>query len=358
MSTVSTLPELCLEEIFECLLANKSSLVSSLLVNRHWCKTALRLLWRNPLLVQTKKGLGRQLVILCLPAEHPLRAFPLFQQLETTFPYTTMMKSLDLPLLCETIEDEYIFTETPIIYVVTAILEKLLIDGGTVFFDLNLDFIAASRRLAKSSCENQSFTYNQFKIFNHPEVKNSLAMLRRLTISNLRADKIVPLIAKTSPNITELHIHLYSEYSEFTAFWGGFICTLSSLNFLLPYLQGWRNLSVLSFAYGDVPPTREIREDYFLVELGRNLPPTKIRDLIFDVYFDVMPNSIKQFFDVTRASFQKISFLKTIHFSDEHLNMIALNSCGKLFELDISGANHVTNEGLIKAKKSIPRIYQ
>ncbi|CAG8612635.1 4118_t:CDS:1 [Ambispora leptoticha] len=347
MSLASTLPELCLEEIFECLLANKSSLVSSLLVNRHWCTTALRLLWRNPLLVQTKKGLSRQLYILCFPADHPLRA----QLYKTTFPYMMMIKSLDLPLLYETVGIEFNFPET--FMVITAILEHLLIDGGTVLFDMNLDFIAASKRLVRSYWHSTS---PYFRIFNHPEVSNALSTLRRLTISNLRVDKIIPLIAKTSPNITELHIHLYTEYSEFSPFWSGFACTLSSLNFLLPYLQGWRKLSILSFAYGDVPPTREtrIREDHFFVELGKNLPPITIRNLIFDVYFDVTPNSIKQFFSVTQASFQKISFLKATQFSDEHLNAIALDSCGKLLEFDLSGANHVTTEGLIKARKSIP----
>src|SRR6266536_4109097 len=37
----------CLNEIFECLEEDKPSLHSCLLVNRHWCKISVRILWRN-----------------------------------------------------------------------------------------------------------------------------------------------------------------------------------------------------------------------------------------------------------------------------------------------------------------------
>src|SRR6266498_3376020 len=44
---VYQLPVDCLNEIFECLEADKTTLHSCLLVNRLWCKIIVKILWRN-----------------------------------------------------------------------------------------------------------------------------------------------------------------------------------------------------------------------------------------------------------------------------------------------------------------------
>ncbi|CAG8764117.1 1950_t:CDS:1, partial [Funneliformis caledonium] len=44
----SSLPNLCLRKIFECIEEDKPSLHSCLLVNRHWCQEVVPILWRSP----------------------------------------------------------------------------------------------------------------------------------------------------------------------------------------------------------------------------------------------------------------------------------------------------------------------
>ena len=48
-SKMSQLPADCLNEIFECLEEDKSTLHSCLLVNRLWCEVSVRILWKSVL---------------------------------------------------------------------------------------------------------------------------------------------------------------------------------------------------------------------------------------------------------------------------------------------------------------------
>ena len=63
---MSQLPADCISEIFEYLENEKDTLRSCLLVNRLWCKVAVRILWRN---VWNYCSLNFRTLMACLPNE-------------------------------------------------------------------------------------------------------------------------------------------------------------------------------------------------------------------------------------------------------------------------------------------------
>src|SRR5437764_879261 len=68
------LPADCLNEVFEYLDDDKLTLYSCLLVNRFWCKTSVRILWRNIWNIKYSVNYDRRSAILstliaCLPNE-------------------------------------------------------------------------------------------------------------------------------------------------------------------------------------------------------------------------------------------------------------------------------------------------
>src|SRR5688572_25645689 len=96
----STLPVVCLNEIFE-YLKDKKDLYSCLLVNRLWCEVSVRILWMsvrnfNTLLGclpnETKEMLSRSKIIK-FPQKSPL------------FHYVTFIKDLDVGVIGRHLED-------------------------------------------------------------------------------------------------------------------------------------------------------------------------------------------------------------------------------------------------------------
>ncbi|RIA92237.1 hypothetical protein C1645_846278 [Glomus cerebriforme] len=64
------LPVDCLNEIFECLEEDRITLHSCLLINRLWCKTSVRILWRNCLKFNNRQRLKiLDTLMACLPKE-------------------------------------------------------------------------------------------------------------------------------------------------------------------------------------------------------------------------------------------------------------------------------------------------
>ncbi|KAG9292741.1 hypothetical protein G9A89_008329 [Geosiphon pyriformis] len=360
----SNLPQLCLDEIFVNLAADTVSLFSCLKVNRHWCRAAVKTLWRDPLSLKSRRKLSYPLA-LCLDDEDKRQQSEKLLYKQPLFRYLAFIKTLDLPLLVSaTIGADFgdlNFNKAEAnLPLVKAILHKKVTgDDHGVLTTLNLDFMVSTVKEQRFlnrrfSIKASNFTADDsYILFNLPNAWISLSNLRSLTVCDKNSFQILCLASQISPNISELYISLYVENEILN---NKELCGISSL---LPLLQSWPQLSILSFAEGVNRPwdhTMMIADD-FLIGLAKFLPPNTFEHLILDAKFSFTASALAKFYETIEAKIRRISLQKAHRLQDEHLEIFCIHAEKGLIELDISSSKCISEEALSEALIFIPVIH-
>ncbi|PKK80784.1 hypothetical protein RhiirC2_723751 [Rhizophagus irregularis] len=182
----SSLPNLCLRKIFECIEENeedKPSLHSCLLVNRHWCQEVVPILWRSPNAYMSKQLV--EVYIACLSDEEKQILndnglnLPPSTEIPPTFDYSKYRRVLHIGGLyhhlwwwCNLRRDECIGAEGR--WILTELLLKL--------------FISRCPAIYRFSCD-ATCLLEKYDITSYPGAESCLPHIRRLTLTGKRLRK-------------------------------------------------------------------------------------------------------------------------------------------------------------------------
>ncbi|CAG8574917.1 11844_t:CDS:1 [Ambispora leptoticha] len=172
----STLPTLCFHEIFQLLIDDQRTLHSCLLVNRHWCQSAVSYLWRKPFqYTDASYSSSVSLInslLLCLPNEDKVR-IGVKDIYTATFPYVNYLRHLDFMNLARATSDwrsANCVQASP--QFVLQILCRHILNSDALLFDLQLDF--------DTSLDDYDWSEDDWCFFRFPGADRSLSQLRTL----------------------------------------------------------------------------------------------------------------------------------------------------------------------------------
>ncbi|CAG8593910.1 25039_t:CDS:1 [Cetraspora pellucida] len=179
----SSLPNLCLRKIFECIEEDKISLHSCLLVNWHWCQEVVPILWRSPNAYMSKQLV--EVYIACLSDEEKQILndnglnLPPSTESPPTFDYAKYRRVLHLGGLyhhlwwwCNLRRDECIGAEGR--FILTELLLKL--------------FVSRCPAIYRFSCD-ATWLLEKYDITSYPGAESCLQHIRRLTLTGKRLRK-------------------------------------------------------------------------------------------------------------------------------------------------------------------------
>ncbi|CAG8566875.1 11741_t:CDS:1 [Ambispora gerdemannii] len=350
----STLARLCLYEIFKYFYVseeekcnskklnyNRRQLFHFALVNRHWCNTAIPLLWGRPFPLTSEKASAVFISTL-------LNCFANNEESRTIFQYNIFIKQLSLESLSIAIfnwskfkryyDQKALRKNDPL----ESLLEKfkaicfnrskskrfhnqqesrknsrseslfetfktichsLIECTANTFFEIEFE---ATKVTTGNSC---NFNYNLFQI---PNSKASLEQLRSLKLSFTDSTELLESASKTCPNLSTLEIILpvCSEFSQ-----------------LLSYFSSFANLKHLRIdCVKDLDDSKEFKSlfsegDKLIDELGKNLPK-RLETLSIEGELKFSANSLKIFLHGSKGiHFKSLEFPHS-YISDEHLEII------------------------------------
>ncbi|CAG8678391.1 7784_t:CDS:1 [Ambispora leptoticha] len=327
----STLPILCLEEIFENLRDDLASLFSCVKLNRHWCKIAIKYLWCNPFRETTNGNILYSIKLMGLDDKKPL------------FPYFDYIREINYPILLS-ITNDYWNSKM--------ILELIINRNNTRIIRLNID------QYKQCQHDDNDFQYleiNWMKFFDLPAASNSLSQLYSLTICNQNANEILEAIDnRFCPNlISELKIMIYPNRGD----WDFDPRILEQVAMDINRLNSWIELRRFTVQFGnEIEEDALFGSDNFLLKLANCLPPVIMDSLCLAGPFAFSSENLETFFNITKTSFIKISLPRSTLIWDSVLEAFAKNTKGVLKELDIPLASKISMDALSKAKLAIPYI--
>ncbi|KAG9284185.1 hypothetical protein G9A89_002844 [Geosiphon pyriformis] len=170
----STLPLLCLHEIFQVLNDDQQALYSCLLVNRHWCHEAVTFLWRKPL--QNSEASYSSSVALvdallsCLSFEDKNR-LGIEHTTSGIFAYANYLRHFNFLNLARAISEWR--SATCVLISAQLVLQTLcrhLFSCEALFVDLQLDF--------ETSLDDYDWSEDDWNFFRFPGARRSLSRLR------------------------------------------------------------------------------------------------------------------------------------------------------------------------------------
>ncbi|PKY52078.1 hypothetical protein RhiirA4_469491 [Rhizophagus irregularis] len=346
------LPVDCLNEIFEYLEIDRSTLHSCLLVNRLWCEISVRILWRNALnfdLVYFKRSSNiysiLRALIACLPDESKI----LFIMIDGFFKNSKNSKSLVANEIIKMFANQI------------SSLKKLTYYHDTCDLNISFPHFPGARDLSELYCSSElppDFFYQLSQICHNlqsisvnihtssviNELKDLISSQNNLKDLDLSAfhggswTDIAPAITKHSHTITKLKLWSDDHISSFS-----FISSFSNLqeltfslyigvtgvfeDFIKLQYVNFSKLQILKFPYEWLKPEYVMK---FLENNGKNLKKFYANESNKDLRLSIAkfcPN-LKSLFITFMDDEQDV--LKTIFISCQYLESIKI-LCGKSY---------------------------
>ncbi|KAG9290527.1 hypothetical protein G9A89_002502 [Geosiphon pyriformis] len=316
----STLPVLCLYEIFHCVL-EKRSLYSCAQVSRHWCQNAIPVMWREPLPVESA-GPFIETLLRCFPetkSEKPLMfQYSYFiKQISVTLFYKAIVQWARMNWTSDQEKSPLIISKT-----LHFLLRNLIIQPNA-FIDLDIEFDEEIQEIIDK--EKSDFQTSEWNLFTLPGAEISLGHLKSLTIFGKQNLEILLMAGKICPRIESLKIfgdpqHLFP---------------------ILPKLENFINLKDLHI---DNMGFYTLWAEDYLKDLAKQLPNTLEGIYIYDD-LNFSPDALAQFYEgLKHRSLLSCSLPNSECISDKHLDVFAEYGKGKLTILDIGEARYVSRK--------------
>ncbi|CAG8577045.1 1419_t:CDS:1 [Ambispora leptoticha] len=357
----SHIPHLCLCKIINFLINDNhhqksaSLLYPCLLVNRHWCQTVIPYIWKSALNIELNSARNKKSLFNTLKKLNKKSSSP-------SFPYLSYIKSLNISLLIrlsiDTLNnkqdaDESIRKINDKIELANLIFQKIVENNETRLSHLNIEFNTSVSQLL---CSKENLTKKILNRWNPYSLKGAAITCSNLISLNLN-DKysswILPIAARISRNICEINIKISSNDFKFSQ------NAYPGISKIFSHLEPFSKLSVLTLSQSDPPyyVLGNINGDLLLKELGSNLPAREYIKFAIDLNFEFTSESLRSFFQITKAKFSTLSFSASEVISDEHLEVfIEFTDSHQINEIDLSTAKYLTTEALENAKKYIPAV--
>ncbi|GBB89017.1 hypothetical protein RclHR1_15650005 [Rhizophagus clarus] len=374
------LPSDCLNEIFEYLEEDRSTLYSCLSVNHLWCEISVRILWRNICKFKTENNIVASSIlstlISCLPNESkkllyenkvfiltPTSKLPLFN-------YVAFCKVLSInfinEIVCNVLKDELLsrkrlVTEEIIKMFANQIysLKKLFYHNDYYYLNFSFPYFPGLRDLSELRCASNlpSNFFNQLSQicrnlhtlsidfesnYTSNELKELISLQSNLKILTLSAyddaswKDIIPALKNNSNAITKLY--LYGDKSDLPLSFVGLLSNLQE--FIFSFMDGhhfedfkalqhvkFSNLQTLKFSYQCPRPEYIMK---FLENNGKNLKKFFIGDCNRELSLSIANfcSNLKSLFVIFKNS--ELDMLKTIFINCKYLESIKV-WCGKSY---------------------------